>query len=562
MSSTFNGLEVAKRALHTQQAALYTTGHNIANANTEGYTRQRVNMTQTAPYPPASRNRPEIPGQVGSGVEAGSIERIRDSFIDKQYRQENTKVGFYQTKADMMSKMESILNEPSEEGLSKSFDQFWQSLQDLSVNPEDSGARSVVKERGIALSETLNYVHNSLQEVRTNFKNEIDVDNTQVNSLIDQINQLNGQIAKIEPHGYVPNDLYDKRDKLIDELSEYVDIKVDYRESSGDPSPIAQGLATIKLNTDNITVNGTGGNIILVNGQKGGPELGSKDAVNHMFVDFDDNNNVNAVFFAKPNTDETKDTDEYVQDLVNNFNNEAFIYGKNYNINGKMDALIDGAGYNIGTSFQYDASGTPVEATDGTAAGEINKLLQDLDKLTENFVREFNAVHRQGYTLEDTPQTGLNFFTGAKASTIKVNDDIQNNVNLIAASSSGASGDGENAIALADVYTKRAEEYLVNADPPTFDPTIPDKASVKSYYEGIIGELGVQTQESIRMQGNSEVLRQQVDESRQAISSVSLDEEMTNLIKYQHAYNAAARNMTAVDEMLDRVINNMGLVGR
>src|SRR5699024_6550527 len=120
----------------------------------------------------------------------------------------------------------------------------------------------------------------------------------------------------------------------------------------------------------------------------------------------------------------------------------------------------------------------------------------------------------------------------------------------------GASGDGGNATDLANVYTKRAEEFA--SDQGQLD----DKTTLKSFYESVIGEMGVVAEESMRMQSNSQILRQQVNETRQSISSVSLDEEMTNLIQLQHAYNAAARSMTAVDEMLDRIINNMGLVGR
>lgn len=388
MSSTFSGLEVAKRALHTQQAALYTTGHNIANANTEGYTRQRVNMSPTSPpYPPASRNRPEIPGQVGSGVEAGSIERIRDSFIDKQFRQENTKVGFYETKADMMSKMEAILNEPSEAGLSEIMDQFWKSLQDLSVHPEDSGARSVVKERGIAVANAFNYINDSLQQVRSNLKNEIGVDNKAVNSLIDQINQLNGQIAKIEPHGYVANDLYDERDRLVDQLSEYVDINVDYRESSGQPSPIAQGIATISLHsTDH-----KGDPILLVNGKKDAPPApGSLQAVNHVFVDFDDTGNVKALFFAEP--DPNKTAEQQSVDLVGTItdnnngttndttNDAAFIYADEFQLQGKLKSLVEGTGYLEG--FQYD-DGSGTVGTPGTPAGEFNVMLNKLDQMVQ-----------------------------------------------------------------------------------------------------------------------------------------------------------------------------------
>lgn len=554
MVSTFNGLEVAKRALHTQQSALYTTGHNIANANTEGYTRQRVNFVQSSPYPPAARNRPEIPGQVGSGVEAGSIQRIRDSFIDKQYRQENTKVGFYETRADMMSKMESILNEPTNEGLSETLDLFWNSLQDLSLNPEDSGARSVVKERANALADAFSYVHNSLQQVRANLKTEIGVDNTKVNSILDQINQLNGQIAKIEPHGYVPNDLYDERDRLVDELSSYVDIKVDYRKSTGQPSPIAEGIVTITLNTDKTDVeNGNNEPIKLVDGSLD-VVTGSDDAVKHLFTDFNDDNNLNAIFFAKPERE--IDYEDQVAQLVANSDGETFIYGENYNINGKLDALIDGAGYV--EDFTYGA------ATTGEATGIYNDMLKKLDRLVENFVTEFNAVHESGYTLttdaNGDPVQGGAFFEGTTADTIKVTDAILNDTDLIAASNSGDAGDGENATDLANVYTKRAEQFISTTIPA--DIQLDDKATIKSYFESVIGEMGVISQEANRMQENSLVLRQQVNESRQSISAVSLDEEMTNMIQFQHAYNAAARSMTVVDEMLDRIINNMGLVGR
>lgn len=94
--STFHGLEMAKQALFTQQAALYTTGHNIANANTEGYTRQRVNFEANSAFPAAGRNRPEIPGQIGTGVKAGSVQRIRDEFLDVQFRGENSLAGYWE----------------------------------------------------------------------------------------------------------------------------------------------------------------------------------------------------------------------------------------------------------------------------------------------------------------------------------------------------------------------------------------------------------------------------------------------------------------------------------
>src|SRR5690606_9711793 len=217
--STFGGLEMAKQALFAQQSALYTTGHNIANANTEGYSRQRVNFETATPYPAGSRNRPQIPGQIGTGVEVGDIQRIRDQYLDMQFRGENSKVGYWETRAGALARMENLLNEPSDSGLSAVLDQFWQSLQDLSVNPENSGARSVVVERGQTLAETFNYLSDSLHAIRKDLEQEIDVTIKDVNSLLKQIHNINVQVSELEPHGYVANDLYDRRDKLIDELS-------------------------------------------------------------------------------------------------------------------------------------------------------------------------------------------------------------------------------------------------------------------------------------------------------------------------------------------------------
>src|SRR5699024_356761 len=221
-----------KRALFAQQSALYTTGHNISNTNTDGYSRQRVNFESSSPFPPASRNRPEMAGQMGTGVEAGTVERIRNQFLDHQFRAENSKSEYWSTKADALSRMEHLMNEPSETGLSETMDQFWQSLQDLAVNPEDAGARSVVAQRALAVSDTFNYLSDSLSSIRTDLRKQIDVEVKDANSLIRQINAINEQVKNVETNGQLPNDLYDERDRLIDELSGIVNIDVRYTKSS------------------------------------------------------------------------------------------------------------------------------------------------------------------------------------------------------------------------------------------------------------------------------------------------------------------------------------------
>lgn len=203
--STFHGLEMAKQALFAQRSALHTTGHNISNANTEGYTRQRVNFETTSPYPAGARNRPEMPGQMGTGVQAGSIERVRDQFLDNQFRAENGKSGYWEAMSDALGRMENIMNEPSESGLSHTMDQFWQSLQDLAVSPDHSGARSVVAQRGLAVGETFNYLGDSLSSIRTDLQNQINTTVSDANSTMRQIHNINEQIKQLEPHGYLPD---------------------------------------------------------------------------------------------------------------------------------------------------------------------------------------------------------------------------------------------------------------------------------------------------------------------------------------------------------------------
>src|SRR5690625_6204601 len=111
---TFYGLEMAKRALFSQQSAIYTTGHNISNANTDGYSRQRVNFKTTSPFPHPSRTQPYIAGQRGTGVDVGSVQRIRDQFLDVQFRNENSKLGYWDSRAESLKRMENLLNEPTE----------------------------------------------------------------------------------------------------------------------------------------------------------------------------------------------------------------------------------------------------------------------------------------------------------------------------------------------------------------------------------------------------------------------------------------------------------------
>jgi len=262
MRSTFMGLEASKRGLFTQQSALYTTGHNISNANTLGYSRQRVNMQATPGFPTAGLNSPSYPGHLGTGVEATSIQRIRDEFIDRQYRQETNKLGYWESRSNAISQMEDILDEPSQFGLNAALEQFWKGLEDVSTNPENASSRRVAIERAAHLAESFNYMDTQLKTIQGNLGNEINVATDRINSLLRQIAAINKQVQEVEPNGLVPNDLYDARDVLIDELNSYIPISIERVPSGGNASNVAEGSITISFKSYS-----TGDPIVLVNGK-------------------------------------------------------------------------------------------------------------------------------------------------------------------------------------------------------------------------------------------------------------------------------------------------------
>ncbi|PLR78246.1 flagellar hook-associated protein FlgK [Bacillus sp. V3-13] len=524
MRSSFMGLETARRGMFTQQSALYTTGHNIANANTPGYSRQRVNFKETDPYPAMGMNKPKLPGQMGTGVEAGSIQRMRDDFLDLRFRSQNSKLGYFGTKSDSLTRMEDIMNEPTKEGLSAAMDAFWNSLQTLGTYPNESGARESVLAQANSITDTFNYLSGSLDSIRLDLEQSISVSVDKINTLAVQINEVNKEIGQVEPHGDLPNDLYDKRDRLIDELSQLVNIKVIKQPRGGLASSISEGIYRIDI-VDNA-----------------GARLGT-------LVDETTTN-------GDPNEVSFKITNGYLESLQigksDPINTENFA-------SGSLKADIESFGY-------VDKNGAQV--------GVYPTMMDNLDKLAFALVKEFNHIHKSGDDLNGN--NGLDFFSdltdykgAAKKMAVAITDP-----NQIAAAADGAfAGNGENAYDLAEVMRKGFSDFTaVIADPSGSGTNINLKdfvqnnlkmsGNIKSFYGGLITSLGVTAREANVIKDNTETLMESVDYQRQSVSGVSLDEEMTNMIKFQHAYNASARNITVIDEMLDKIINGMGTVGR
>ncbi|WOV85000.1 flagellar hook-associated protein FlgK [Sporosarcina jeotgali] len=524
MGSTFMGLETSKRGLQTQQSALYTTGHNISNANTLGYSRQRVNMEATSGFPGVGLNAGTMPGFLGTGVTAGSIQRIRDGFVDKQFRDETNKLGYWESRTDAISQMEDVLAEPSEYGLQQSLTDFWKSLGVLSTDPENGGARAVVVERGVAVADSFNYIHKSLKNIQDNLGKEIGASVNTINSILKQVGDLNKQITDVEPNGYMPNDLYDARDNLLDQLSQLVPIEVKYEKSGGNALAIAEGSVTVTIKTK-----GSEG-LKVVEGKEFA-QMRTK-SVNTSSDNVNPNGDIEGFYLVKLNPD---GSDMKVdRNMVEETGTPTYIRHEDFLDQGKLKSLVN--------SFGKD---------DGK--GLYPEMIDKLNLMAQKFAEKFNEVHKSG--TDSKGDKGLDFFVPSdgtiSASTIKINSKIQDDPSRLAASDSATAeaGNGNNAKNLGDVL---------------FDKDIDlGNDSVQSFFSGkIIGELGVKGQQAINMTKNAGTLLGAVSNRRDSISSVSLDEEMTNMISFQQAYNASARMITVVDETLDKIINGMGVVGR
>ncbi len=492
MSSTFHGLELGKRSLFAQQAALNTTGHNIANSNTKGYTRQRVELETSHSISYPGMNGDRSPRQLGTGVEPAEIVRIREDFLDEQFRGENKAFGYWEATSNTYTKLEEIMNEPSDIGLQKLMDQFWQGWQDLAKNPESLAARAVVRERGVALGDAFRHTMVSLDQLDTDLSSVVQTKTSEINSIATQIHDLNSQIRQLVPHGHNPNDLYDKRDVLLDQLSKLVDVEV---------KPAEHGMVEV-----------------LVKGQS----------------------------------------------LVSTTGTQALAYDSAANqlsLGGAELVLTSGELLGI-------MNGRGKTDENGQASGIIAVMRNQITQHALTFVQELNKAHQNGFTMDDilaykadpsASPAKLLFFVDANdpndppgapqdAASITVNPLIIESLNRIAAASTPNEGDGVNAQKIA---TKKFETISIGGQNSTLD----------DFYRFTIAQLGVKSQEASRMAGNSEVLVNQIENQRQSVSGVSLDEEMSNMIKYQQAYNAAARYVTAIDEILDKVVNGMGRVG-
>lgn len=209
---------VGQRAMANSQSALHTVSHNIANKNTEGFSRQKTETFTNFPYGSGKT-------RIGSGARNASIQRVNNPYLERQLANEKSNLGYLKGRADGMGRLEQVYNEQANEGLNISMAKFFNSFRELSTNPENMAKRLAVKESADLLTRDFNRVSQQLQDVRKDANASITVTVNEINSITQEIATLNGQVQKVEIQGGFANDERDRRDLLIKKLGELTDIK-------------------------------------------------------------------------------------------------------------------------------------------------------------------------------------------------------------------------------------------------------------------------------------------------------------------------------------------------
>ena len=605
MAGLFDTFTVASRGLNVQQGAINTTAHNIANANTVGYSRQRAVIETTRPFGGMSKFDSCGPGQIGTGAQITSIMRIRDTFIDYQVRNETSKLGNYQVTSEFLSQIEDIFGEPSDSGIQTLFSEFYSSFQELAKTPDKTSARTVALQKSSALADALNHTYTQLEKKMTDAQDLLQQNVTDINSMLDQINDLNQQISKVSAVGQTPNDLMDRRDVLLDNLSSMfgITIEKDVRETI---NLKVEGYPAYGVNIDNLVNSKPNTDYTRFSYVKGVEYAKNADGTvdtSKLEVEYyplGDSNSVPKKITISGTADELKDLKSSLEQNRILIADQDGVVGTPDSVTGDTTMSVDDLNKATFKMYQYDKNVNNVDPKDikGEVAGNqsaqdlIKGYMSELDKMAAALAYSVNAIQTgndgSGNTLTDANGNefesifvngdGSTSDDGINAKNITVNKNLIKDVSKLNCSSTNDAGEknGDRAQAIADLLTTKINLSELNDVNELDRKKFFDKAgisldangisiegskdgkTVHSYYKDMISQLGTKAQEANRKVANqSEVILKNLELQRISVSGVSIDEEMTNLIQFQHSYSANAKMISTIDELLDVVINGL-----
>jgi flagellar hook-associated protein 1 len=452
MIPSYLGLQTALSGLEAAQAAIDTTGQNISNASTPGYTEEQVNLGESGPLTiPSLSGNNGAGSQLGTGVTVDDITRVRNSFLDGQYRSQNSQTSADNNNVTYLTQAQAGLDEPTSSGLSGTLDTFFSDFNTLSQDPTDQGAVQAVMDDGQTVASSLNTLAGQITGLQSQATQQYDsLTNTSSGAVANDANeiaQLNVQIANAQAGGIDANTLEDQRDNAIDDLSQYSNVYV-----SAQPN----GMVNVSFgNAATAAQNGT--------------------------------------------TDATPLVDGATVNLSQNL----------------TDTNLSGSSGTLGSLLGlYDPT---------TGDGTLTNYLNTLNGVASQLVSTVNTAIS---TADSAGATAPAFFdpTGTTAATISVNS------NLTAASTP---------------YTAAEATAVFNLK----------GGSAEQSYDAFVTQVGGDVSSAQTAQSTAQSVLTALSNQRQSVSGVSLDQEMTNLIQYQQAYQASARVMSTINDTFTSLLS-------
>ena len=623
MASSFAGIEIGKRSLMAHSTQISTAGHNISNADTEGYSRQRVNVRAFDPLYRPDLERAHVAGQIGQGTDVESITRVRDELLDSRIVGQTNVESYWATREKYYAMIESVYNEPEEISVRGNMDKFWQGWQELSVYPDSDAARQAVVTRGQTLTDSIRQQFRGLSEIGKQIDGDIEATVRQVNDISSQIAAVNAEIVRSRAMGDNPNDLMDRRDLLVEKLANLINVTVDRKDPDEfmvhtDGQVIVQGsLARQIKSVPQIDNNGYGKLVWTdtgIDAQFHGGTLGAlielrdKDirsevqSLNTMALNFADL--VNDVHRNAVGKNNVTGLDFFVQhDFVENTNgnydrngdgveDSSYVFrmtGKNalrpqeqIGLEGTM--TFNGASGNVNVSYyasdtvadvvnRINDSNAEVKAYLDRNSNLVLKATSSASMENPDFVIrhvEDSGMFLTGYSgiLAQSGEGGAYDFNRADAVTsldgaqfavspvmspadyMEVNPAVTGDVRSVAAAFANTIGDADpgDARAAVEIAAMRNTKVMIGTG-RTFD----------DYFAESVTNVGLKGEQAQNQLASQNKIMDDLRSLRDSISGVNIDEELADIIKFQHGYNAAAKFVTVQDELLDTLINRLGV---
>jgi len=576
MRSTFAGLNTMVRGIQNNQLSLDTTGHNITNASTEGYSRQRVDSAATN-----YQERPSLYGgvYVGGGVDVVALNRARNIYADKQYWSENSAQNLYQTYKTNYDKVETVFNDSKKTGILNAMQQFYSSWVNLSNYASDSASRTSVITKGNNLVDRIKTAAKQMQVQIESQYEEMKTQVSKLNGLTKEIARLNKNIMFAEANGGKANDLRDQRDLLVDKLSEITNVNV-YEEANGQYTVVSNGMSLVQRESS-LTIEMS-------------PPLHNKQyGITDYTMRIKEAGGIGYV----PQSGILKALqDTIVQDKghIDQLADISATLLTTFNDVHKLGVGIDKAE----TSWLNFFGNNKYTAPTGTTYNQMQYTWHVDPATGDRWMEAVGATVTRTKTAGPPPQTSVT--TSATAATpedrlrsmqiinaLKIADELTapGGQNLVAARQIIDPGTGKKLVptlsGAGSTYTYQdawvngtadgtmAVELskLFNIDQAgTMNPRGTERAvsdvSINQYYNSMMSKLGANAENLDKTLKQQDDLMTQIEQWRQSTSGVDWNEELTNMLKFQTGYGACSRVLTSMDEMLDKLINGTGMVGR